>query len=49
MTGKVWQVLTGATNILALEGLETQDMVLAIERHSSSYGVPARDFNDSVT
>ena len=34
-------LLTGATNILMLEGLECQDIVQAIERHSWRHGVPA--------
>ena len=33
--------MTGATNILALEGLETADVVQALERHSSRHGIPA--------
>ena len=42
-------ILTGATNIIAMEGLETQDVILAIETHSSYYGVPAELFIDSGT
>ena len=34
-------LLTGATNILAMEGLETQDVIQAMERHASRHGVPA--------
>ena len=30
-------IMTGATNILALEGLETADMVQALERHGMEY------------
>ena len=30
-------IMTEATNILALEGLETADMVQALERHSSRH------------
>merc|ERR1712035_65743 len=33
--------LTSAVDILALESLETQEVVLAILRHSSRYGLPA--------
>ena len=32
-------LLSGASNILAMEGCETQDVVAAIERHSARYGV----------
>jgi hypothetical protein len=42
-------ILTGATNIIALEGIETQDIILAIETHSSYYGVPAEVFIDNGT
>ena len=42
-------ILTGATNILVLEGLETQDVVLSIERHASRYGVPRELFVDNGT
>lgn len=42
-------LLTGATSILALEGLETQDVVQAIERHSCDHGVPAQIFIDNGT
>ena len=42
-------LLTGATSILALEGLETQDIVGAIERHSSRHGVPSDIFIDNGT
>ena len=33
--------MTGATNILALEGLETADVIQALERHASRHGIPA--------
>ena len=33
-------LLSGACNILAMEGWETQDIVAAIERHSARYGDP---------
>ena len=42
-------LLTGATSILALEGLETQDIIQAIERHSSRHGVPAVMYVDNGT
>ena len=42
-------LLTSATNILCLEGLETQDICAAIERHAAQYGVPACIFVDSGT
>ena len=40
-------LLSSATSILVLEGLETQDVVMAIERHSAKYGVPAHIFCDA--
>ena len=33
-------MMSGATNILALEGIQTQDVIGAIERHSFRYGIP---------
>ena len=42
-------LLTGATNILAIEGLETQDVIQAIERHASRHGVPAVMYVDNGT
>ena len=33
-------LMSGATNIMALEGIETQDVWMALERHSNRYGVP---------
>ena len=42
-------IMTGATNILALEGLETADVVQALERHSSRHGIPAVIFVDNGT
>ena len=41
--------MTGATNILALEGLETADVVQALERHASRPGIPAVIFVDNGT
>jgi len=40
-------ILSGATNILALEGIETSDVVQAIERHSSRHGVPSELYVDN--
>ena len=40
-------ILSGATDILAMEGAETQDVVAAIERHASRYGVPGEMYIDS--
>ena len=34
---------------MALEGIETQDIAQAIERHSARYGVPAEMFIDQGT
>jgi Pao retrotransposon peptidase len=42
-------LLTSATSIHVIEGLTTQSVVLALERHSSRYGVPAHLFVDSGT
>ena len=42
-------VLTSATSILAIEGLATQNVIQALERHSSRYGVPNRIFVDNGT
>ena len=41
--------MTGATYILALEGLETVDIVKALERHTSRHGIPAVIFVDNGT
>ena len=40
-------ILSGATDILAMEVAETQDVVAAIERHASRYGVPGEMYIDS--
>ena len=40
-------ILTGATNILALEGIETSDVVQAIERHAGRHGVPSELYVDN--
>ena len=42
-------IITGATNILAMEGLETADVVQALERHASRHGIPAVIFLDNRT
>ena len=42
-------LLTSATSIMVLEGLETQDVIMALERHSSRHGVPSCLFVDQGT
>lgn len=42
-------ILTSATSILALEGLQTQNVIQTLERHSSRYGVPNKLFVDNGT
>ena len=42
-------MMSGATNILAVEGIQTQDIIGAIERHSSRHGIPAFLYVDSGT
>ena len=42
-------IMTGATNILALEGLETADVIQGLERHASRHGIPAVIFVDNGT
>ena len=42
-------LLTSATNIHVLEGLTTQAVIQALERHASRFGVPAQMFVDSGT
>ena len=34
--------MSGATSLWIMEGLETQDVVQALERHSSCHGVPVK-------
>ena len=34
-------LMSGATNIMALEGIETQNICMAVERHSNRYRVPS--------
>ena len=41
------KMLTSATNMLVLEGTETQDVISALERHGCRYGFPAEVFVDS--
>jgi hypothetical protein len=42
-------LLTSATSIHVIEGLTTQSVIMALERHSSRYGAPAHLFVDSGT
>jgi hypothetical protein len=42
-------LLTSATSIMVLDGLTTQTVVMALERHASRYGMPAHIFVDSGT
>ena len=42
-------LMSGATNIMASEGLETQDIINVIERHSCRYGVPSVLYVDNST
>ena len=42
-------LLTGAVNMLALEGLETQDIIQALERHAFRHGMPSKVFVDNGT
>ena len=42
-------LMSGATNIMALEGIETQDICMAVERHSKRYGVPSFIYVDNIT
>ena len=42
-------LLTSATSILSLEGISMEDIVAALERHSSRYGVPGIVFTDNGT
>ena len=42
-------LLTSATNILVMDGLTTQAVVQAIERHAARYGVPGHLYVDSGT
>jgi len=42
-------LLTSATSIMVLDGLTTQTVVMALERHASRYGMPAHVFVDSGT
>jgi hypothetical protein len=40
-------LLTSATSIMAMEGIQAQDVVSAIERHSARHGVPGQIFVDN--
>ena len=42
-------LFTSATNILTLENMKTEEVALAIERHSARYGVPKNIFVDAGT
>lgn len=42
-------LLTSATSIAVLDGLTTQTVVMALERHASRYGMPAHVFVDAGT
>ena len=42
-------LVTGATAIYAMDGIDTSDVVLTITRHSCRYGVPGHIFVDSGT
>jgi hypothetical protein len=42
-------LLTSATNILTMDGLTTQAVVQAIERHAARYGIPGHLYVDSGT
>ena len=42
-------LLTGAVSILGLDGLETQDVCLALTRHGTRYGMPAKAYVDNGT
>ena len=42
-------LMSEATNIIALEGIETQDVAQALEKHATRYGVPAEMFIDQGT
>lgn len=42
-------LLTGATNVLLMEGLETQDLCCALERHAARHGVPSDVYIDNGT
>ena len=42
-------VFTSATSILSLEGISTEDIVAALERHSSRYRIPGIIFTDNGT
>jgi hypothetical protein len=42
-------LLTSATSIMVIDGLTTQTVVMALERHASRYGMPAQVFVDSGT
>ena len=42
-------LMSGATNIMALEEIETQDVCMAVEKHANRYGVPGFIYVDNGT
>ena len=42
-------LLTSATSIMVMEGVETQDVVIALTRHACLHGVPSHVFVDNGT
>ena len=42
-------LMSGATSILAMEGIETQDVAQALEKHSCRHGVQAEAYIDQGT
>ena len=42
-------LMSGATSILAMEGIDTQDVAQALEKHSCRHGVPAEAYIDQGT
>ena len=42
-------LMSGATSILAMEGIETQDVAQALEKHSCKHRVPAEAYIDQGT
>ena len=42
-------IMSGATNILAVEGIQTQDIIGASERHSARHGINSESPMDEIT
>ena len=42
-------LMSGVTNIMTLEGIETQDVCMAVDKHSNRYGVPGFIYVDNGT